>query len=1252
MDTRLPHATTAGTRTTVLRRLGIAPMLLGLAMSFPAAAQDAAAAAPSGAAAAADLRAVFIDVSGKVQWRPDDKQPWRDASVNDEVAPGVEVRTGLRSHAALRMRNATVLLDAGTVFQLPVSVQDGEVLRTTAAIKHGRADFKVDKVGLSNDFKVVTPSTTLAVRGTEFAIATGALKQVEVIGARRNAINAIELKYALNNTTVQLSGSSTSSSTVNHPAHQSAVAASPPLAAAAAPPATSQSETVRTASAGETPASSGSPAAVQQGNRSTARAEKASGSSGGGETGVVSRIQEQVAEANARASQAIAILLASESPAAEVEFQRDAIVALGLLAEARRAEAVQALADHESALVDALALRVSYLADRETFLTTADAVDGTQGHFARFDAGASAARDLIGQIAGLGSPGDGDAPAATVAALVPGQGDGSQSPGGPDESDLIAQLRATLELMGEDLQLAAADRDGLADLRSAMEGVIDQVRVDAEGESLGSAAEAAIAAYQQAIAALEESFASGGTARAAASDAVEAVRAAKTLVVALRDSTPTLALNDLAGSALARLETATANLGEATSLLAQIEADLAEARADEDPSSENYARRERLGQVAAIYGQLVELQAATVLRLTGIETGVNLRADEFADLHEQAGAGLVTFAQLRAGVLGALGLLAEAEGLGDAQVGTVGAAGQALAAHEAALGSAQQIEGDASDLRDSFLLAAGSVDGSDGHFEGFDAQADAAGGVIAQIVGALGGDGTSEVGLSGASDVPALLAQLQGSFTGMAASLGAAEDARTAMERDRDAIDELLATAGAAAGQDAAAAIADFNAALGRLGTLASSGASALAIIAEAHGAIDGLDELITQVAASGAASPAVLAAARASLANLEAATAALEAATLAHGAIGSVLAAAEDDERRDAFGQVAAALARIGQMSSDAGARLGTVSEGLTGRAASYVELAESGSAVLSAEAARLQVPAEAAFESVDQGFRQLGSMSTASTDYLAALDGAQGAAEDAERSRGSARIERDGALQNEANAAFGREATEFFAAEGDLGTAAAFRNDTRTEADSARGAADRALGHAADAREARDEAIAYAADAARLRPDVEAFGSTREQFTAAAATRLDAVQGALPVLAGLRGDIARYDAVVRDLAARAGTDLASFHAQVSAAAKARADEIRDAVVALGASASAAAQMAETASTNAGRMFGRSVTGYLERAALAYSNPNPDFGRGQQYGAAEFAQQADEAAIRAAAHLAAANAAISAANNGNGQGN
>ena len=181
-----------------LRRAGVAAMLLAMGFAGPVAwSQAAADPAPAQAVAATaeSLRAVFIDVGGKVQWRPGEQDAWRDAKVNDVIDPGAEVRTGLRSHAALRVgRNATALVDAGTVFQLPSAVRDGDVLRTTVAVKSGRADFKVDKVGLTNDFKVVTPSTTLAVRGTSFAIATGALKQVEVVGARTNTIRALELK--------------------------------------------------------------------------------------------------------------------------------------------------------------------------------------------------------------------------------------------------------------------------------------------------------------------------------------------------------------------------------------------------------------------------------------------------------------------------------------------------------------------------------------------------------------------------------------------------------------------------------------------------------------------------------------------------------------------------------------------------------------------------------------------------------------------------------------------------------------------------------------------------------------------------------------------------------------------------------------------------------------------------------------------------------------------------------------------------
>jgi hypothetical protein len=126
---------------------GVAAMLLALgaaALVRGAHAQDAnptpavaAGAAPNGAPtegsssaapAGAALSATVIDVGGKVQWRPTAEAAWQPANVNDVLPTGSEVRTGLRSHAALRIGpNATALIDAGTVFQLPTAVRDGDV---------------------------------------------------------------------------------------------------------------------------------------------------------------------------------------------------------------------------------------------------------------------------------------------------------------------------------------------------------------------------------------------------------------------------------------------------------------------------------------------------------------------------------------------------------------------------------------------------------------------------------------------------------------------------------------------------------------------------------------------------------------------------------------------------------------------------------------------------------------------------------------------------------------------------------------------------------------------------------------------------------------------------------------------------------------------------------------------------------------------------------------------------------------------
>ncbi|MFM7809459.1 MAG: FecR domain-containing protein, partial [Planctomycetota bacterium] len=165
---------------TKIAATSIASALLSLAAPS-ASGQDAApspdkpvtgADATGAAAAAKSLQAIIMDVQGKARWRPGPDAEWRDAKVNDLIDPGTEVRTGLRSRVTMRVgRNATVLVDSGTSFELPEVVMDGQTLRTTATVKSGRVDFKVDKVGFANDFKVVTPQTTLAVRGTGFSLA-------------------------------------------------------------------------------------------------------------------------------------------------------------------------------------------------------------------------------------------------------------------------------------------------------------------------------------------------------------------------------------------------------------------------------------------------------------------------------------------------------------------------------------------------------------------------------------------------------------------------------------------------------------------------------------------------------------------------------------------------------------------------------------------------------------------------------------------------------------------------------------------------------------------------------------------------------------------------------------------------------------------------------------------------------------------------------------------------------------------------
>lgn len=114
------------------------------------------------------LTARVTEVTGKAQRRKSPEGPWLDLAVGDQVFEGDWVRTAFRSRVVLQVgTNATMMIDGLTQVQIPSMLQvSGRVrLRSRITLPHGRVDFKVNGVGPTNDFEVLTPTTTIAVRG-------------------------------------------------------------------------------------------------------------------------------------------------------------------------------------------------------------------------------------------------------------------------------------------------------------------------------------------------------------------------------------------------------------------------------------------------------------------------------------------------------------------------------------------------------------------------------------------------------------------------------------------------------------------------------------------------------------------------------------------------------------------------------------------------------------------------------------------------------------------------------------------------------------------------------------------------------------------------------------------------------------------------------------------------------------------------------------------------------------------------------
>jgi hypothetical protein len=1189
------------------RRAGLAAALFASALASFASAQDPAA-KPGDAVPAADapagepLRAVFIDVSGKVQWRANDSAPWQEAKVNDVVAAGVEVRTGLRSHAALRVgRNATALLDAGTLFQLPTIAQDGETLRTSAAVKHGRADFKVDKVGLSNDFKVVTPSTTLAVRGTEFAVATGALKQVEVLGARKNAINAIELKYALNNNAVQLSGGSGSSSGVQHPANAGAEQASAPATTATQIPSTSQGERERSAGSGPSPTQAGGVSEQARGSRRTVAVQKASGSSGGSNS-VQSRIQDQINVANDKIDQAVEYLLQAQNADDVVQAQRDALSGLQSLAGSQRDNARAALARHTSALEDARALEADAGDAVRSFDGRAEQV---AADFTRFDQARGSASDalesirsILGEIGngGIGNGEVGSDIAGGQSALIgsrgiPGGGEGQVDP----LSQSIDALRDALLAMGDARDAAGEGRDAMAADRDAVVAAVNSIDAGARTD-----ASAAITEYQTAIAALQAAVQSGQSAASIAQASRDTVARLEGLIAAIAAESPTEAAKLTASRALDRLSQA--NLALSRALLSLDAVRAARTSATDD------VRAEALGEVEALYQGLVAVRLRVVADWAAADSGVRVRdgqlADSVADAEGALGevgthlAGRAFFADQSAFAEASFaeGQLASAAASAAREEDEFGLAdaieSAATAQHDAIAAEASAIAGSRTDVQDaakSAMLGLAELDqsaaidrfaASDAAIASLDAMNDAMDSVLAHALSLDGlvGDGIDRKELG--------------------AELGAIA------ERASQAIAEVLAARDAVDG--AAARGADLAEAAGT----AAAAADHLRTVALELGNRFGLSTEFVSTAASAAAS----------LAGRTYDSAGRAAA--AQKLVAALAAVAEQNRVGAIVGRIDSMLASNATIDSQARADIAAARQ-------AYVSTNESGAGTFGRLTASVKDEVLGVQAEAQSAISSLSEMATSSTQLVAAFDGAEAAAGNAERAFGSAMLSRIDAENNE-QAAYGGLARTQGALENDNLSAAREQSGlTDLAAGASRSAAILATAYSDTAKNEATRAESFQIDADRLKPIVQQFGTNREAFVAAASGRRAAIDDANAAASDLSSQAQFFDDVTQVLAARAGTVAAAESAAGSDSARSLA---LAAAAQLSAAATQAQQMEQTASTNAGRAFGRSMSQYVARAQAAAA------------GAEAQAQGASAAATRAEASAATARNLVSSA--------
>ena len=111
----------------------------------------------------------FASVSGKVEVRPASGGSWTVAEVGMELDRNTVISTGFNASAEVQMGASTVTIEQLTRLEFQEIVERSNSVETDLRLKVGSVRAQVRSVDQrSQDFRVSSPISTAAVRGTDF----------------------------------------------------------------------------------------------------------------------------------------------------------------------------------------------------------------------------------------------------------------------------------------------------------------------------------------------------------------------------------------------------------------------------------------------------------------------------------------------------------------------------------------------------------------------------------------------------------------------------------------------------------------------------------------------------------------------------------------------------------------------------------------------------------------------------------------------------------------------------------------------------------------------------------------------------------------------------------------------------------------------------------------------------------------------------------------------------------------------------